>query len=73
MTTTIWQNKGFNRNNVLQTHIVIHRVLPIYYLGPKKTAVEGGRLSSRHKQLKAALPGINLYGLTTKDYFAFLV
>ena len=55
----IKQNEGFNRNNVLQTHIVIPSVLHIIYLGPKKTAVKRWRLSRRHKHLSAALPEIN--------------
>ena len=66
------QIKGFSRNNVLQTCIVIHRVCHICYLGPKKTAVEGGRLGIRHKHLEAALTDINLYVVATKDCFAFL-
>ena len=38
----------------------------------KKQQLKGGRLSSRNKHLGAALPGINLHVVATKDYFAFL-
>ena len=38
--TAMRQNKGLNRNNVVQKYIVIPRVLNFCYLVRKKTAVE---------------------------------